>query len=241
MKVSIRVAFRTFTPYIRRTLLALAYDQTASQRCMTTELFSSAQRRVLSWGIVAAVLLTATAAGFATVRRIAGGPWFGKRAEPVITQQAVVERLREVAKLVSVEMTIRDVVNYEQTQLRSTKKALLVVTARVSAGIDLSADTDVRIDSVAKRIVVSIPPAQVMSVDVLDVTTYDERAGLWNPFRAGDRDVIQRRVRTHMMGTAQSSGILRHADENAEKILRELLSRDGYTVEIMRPPVQRRG
>jgi hypothetical protein len=208
---------------------------------MTTELFSSAQRRVLSWGIVAAVLLTATAAGFATVRRIAGASWFGERAEPVITQQAVVERLRDVAKLVSVEMTIRDVVAYEQTQLRSTKKALLVVTARVSAGIDLSADTDVRIDSVAKRIVVSIPPAQVMSVDVLDVTTYDERAGLWNPFRAGDRDVIQRRVRTHMMGTAQSSGILRHADENAEKILRELLSRDGYTVEIMRPPVQSRG
>ena len=208
---------------------------------MTTAFLTPAHRRVLSWGLVIIVLMTATAAGVATVRRIAGGLGFGKRAEPVITQQAVVERLREVAKLVSVEMTIRDVVAYEQTQLRSTKKALLVVTARVSAGIDLSADTDVRIDSVAKRIVVSLPPAQVMSVDVLDVTTYDERAGLWNPFRAEDRDVIQRRVRTHMLGTAQSSGILRHADENAEKILRELLSRDGYTVEIVRPPVQSRG
>jgi hypothetical protein len=207
---------------------------------MTNSILSASQRRLLSWGLVVIALLTAGGVGLAAVRRVAGAFAFGKRAEPVITQQAVVERLREVAKLVSVEMTIRDVVTYEQTQLRSTKKALLVVTARVAAGIDLSADTHVRIDSSTKRIVVSLPPAQVMSVDVLDVTTYDEQAGLWNPFRAEDRDVIQRRVRTHMMGTAQSSGILRHADANAEKILQELLSRDGYTVQIDRPPVMRK-
>lgn len=203
-------------------------------------MLSEAQRRLLSWGLVAIVLFTAAAVGLATVRRVGGLFAFGKRTEPVITQQAVVERLREVAKLVSVEMTIRDVVTYEQTQLRSTKKALLVVTARVSAGIDLATDTEVRIDSSARRIVVALPPAQVMSVDVLDVTTYDERAGLWNPFRAEDRDVIGRKVRAHMVETARGSGILAHADANAEKILRGLLERDGYTVEVTRPPVRAR-
>ncbi|MEO7522224.1 MAG: DUF4230 domain-containing protein [Gemmatimonas sp.] len=209
-------------------------------RGSTPAVLSAAQRRALVWGLVVIALLTGMGAGLATVRRIAGAFSF-KRAEPVITQQIVVERLREVAKLVTVEMTMRDVVTYEQTQLRSTKRALLVVTARVAAGIDLAEDTDVRIDSIAKRIIVSLPPAQVMSVDVLEVTTYDEQAGLWNPFRAEDRDAIQRRVRTHMMTTAQGSGILVHADENAAKILKELLSRDGYSVEIRRPPVKARG
>jgi hypothetical protein len=206
---------------------------------MPIPVLSVAQRRVLLWGLVGIGLLTAAVGSAALLGRLGGAFSFGPPAAPTITQESVVERIRDVAKLVSVEMTLRDVVTYEQTQLRSTKRALLVVTARVSAGIDLGTDTEVEIDSTTKRIIVSLPPAQVMSVDVLDVTTYDERAGLWNPFRASDRDAIQRRVRTHMLSTAQASGILRHADENAAKILTGLLTRDGYSVEIRRPPVPR--
>jgi len=206
---------------------------------MPSPALSVVQRRVFTWGLILIGLATVAAGGAALLRRAGGMFAFGKPAAPVITQQVAIERLREVAKLVSVEMTLRDVVTYEQTQFRSTKRALLVVTARVSAGIDLSTGADVQIDSTTKRIIVSLPPAQVMSVDVLDITTYDERAGLWNPFRAEDRDAIQRRVRTHMQSTAQASGILKHADENASKILTGFLSRDGYTVEIRRPPVQR--
>ena len=206
---------------------------------MLAPLLSVAQRRVLTWGFVVVALAIVAAGGIALLRRAAGFLDFGKRAEPRVTQQVVVERLRQVAKLVATEMTLRDVVTYEQTQFRSTKRALLVVTARVAAGIDLSSGTDVSIDSVRKRIVVSLPPAQIMSVDVIDVTTYDERAGLLNPFRAEDRDVIQRRIRTHLMSTARQSGILEHADQSAAKVLNDLLARDGYTVEIRRPPVQR--
>ena len=206
---------------------------------MPSPVLSLTQRRVLTWGLVVIGLLVVAVAGAAVLRRVTGVFSSGPPAPPTITHQAVVDRLREVAKLVSVEMTLRDVVTYEQTQYRSTKRALLVVTARVSAGIDLAADTDVQIDSAEKRIIVSLPPAQILGVDVLDVTTYDERAGLWNPFRAEDRDAIQRRVRTHMISTAEQSGILKHADESASKILVGLLARDGYTVEIRRPPVQR--
>lgn len=207
---------------------------------MPSPVLSNAQRRLLLWGLVLVALGSAAAIGLALARRISGISLFGKPAPPIVTQQSVVEQLRQVAKLVSVEMTLRDVVTYEQTQYRSTKRALLVVTARVAAGIDLSTSTDVHIDSAARRITVSLPPAQVMNVDVLDVTTYDERAGLWNPFRAEDRDVIQRRVRAQMQSTAQSSGILKHADESAAKILTDLLAHDGFTVEIRRPPIARR-
>jgi hypothetical protein len=204
---------------------------------MTAPALSDAQRRVLTWGVIIIGLTIGGAASIAFVRRAVGS--IGERAEPTVTQEIVVERLREVAKLVASEMTLRDVVTYEQTQLRSTKRTLLVVTARVAAGIDLSRGTDVRIDSTARRIIVTLPPAQIMSVDVVNVTTYDERAGLLNPFRAEDRDVIHHRIRTQLMLAARQSGILEHANESAAKVLTELLSRDGYTVEIRRPPVQR--
>ena len=196
-------------------------------------------RRVLVWGLVAVALTVAAGGGVLVLRRAAGGiSGFGKPAEPVITQQVVVEQLREVARLVATEMTLRDVVIYEQRHLMSTKRVLLVVTGRVSAGIDLQAGgADVKIDSASRHIIVALRPAQIMSVEVLNVTTYDESAGLLNPFTPEDRDLIQSRIRAQIEVAARQSGILQHADESAAKVLTNLLSRDGYTVEIQRPLV----
>ena len=204
---------------------------------MAEPFLTPAQRRVVTWGVIAIGLIIGAALSLGLVRRAIGGSLFAERSAPHITQEFVVERLREVAKLVASEMTLRDVVTYEQTEFRSTKRTILVVTAKVAAGIDLAHGTDVRIDAATKRITVSLPPAQIMSVDVVNVKTYDERAGLWNPFRAEDRDVIQQRVRTQLKDAARQSGILQHADESAARVLTELLSRDGYTVEIIRPLV----
>jgi hypothetical protein len=161
----------------------------------------------------------------------------GPPAPPQITQQLVVDRLQTVAKLVASEMTLRDVVTYQQTRFGSTKRALLVVTGRVSAGIDLAQGSDVSIDSSSRTITVTLPPAQVLGVDVLDVTTYDEHAGLLNPFRPEDRDAIQRLVRAKLVTAARESGILVHADRSADRVLTELLARDGYSVKIVRPMV----
>jgi hypothetical protein len=199
-------------------------------------------RRVLTWGLVVVALVVAVGAGALVLRRASGAiGTFGQPAAPVITQQVVVEQLREVAKLVATEMTLRDVVIYEQKHLFSTKRVLLVVTGRVGAGLDLGAGAaDVRIDSAARHIVIALRPAQILSVEVLNVTTYDERAGLFNPFTPEDRDLIQRRIRSQLEEAARQSGILRHADESAAKVLTNLLSRDGYTVEIQRPLVMQK-
>ena len=196
------------------------------------------RRSALRWVIVAVVVALVLLVPVLMLRSASSALGrFGQRSEPNITQQTVVEKLREVAKLVATEMTLRDVVIYEQTRLMSTKKVLLVVTGKVSAGIDMEHGTEVRIDSAEKRITLTLPPAQILSVDVLNVTTYDERAGLLNPFTPEDRDLIQRRIRGQLMTAARQSGILEHADQSAAKVLTELLARDGYTVEIRRPLV----
>ena len=199
----------------------------------------SAARRVLLWGIVAIVLVLTAVMGVLAVRQTSGllGRVTSPPAPPRITQQLVVDRLQTVAKLVASEMTLRDVVSYQQTRYGSTKRALLVVTGRVSAGIDLEHGSDVSIDSVTRTITVTLPPAQVLGVDILDVTTYDERAGLLNPFRPEDRDAIHRLVREKLISAARESGILLHADRSADRALTVLLTQDGYTVKIVRPMV----
>ena len=185
-------------------------------------------RRLLILGVVALLLaVAAIARSNLNFLRGLGGP-------PTVTHEIVVERLREVAKLVASELTLRDVVTYEQTRLGSTKRTLLVVTGRVAAGINL-ARAQVLIDQTRKVIAVTLPPAEIISVDVTNVTTYDERAGLWNPFTTDDRDEIRRRIRAQLIGAAEQSGILNHANQAAEKALKDFLSRDGYTVEIKRP------
>lgn len=197
--------------------------------------FDASQRRTLGWGLVITGLLFVAALAITGVRRM-GAALDGvtRPAPPELTQDIVIARIRDVARLVSSEMTLRDVVTYRQTRFGSTKQTLLVVTARVSAGIDLDKGTRVEIDSVARRITVTVPPAEILSLDLVSVRTYDERAGLLNPFRPSDRDVIQRRVRAQLVSTANSSGLLEHADRSAALVLRELLARDGYTVEVRR-------
>jgi hypothetical protein len=196
---------------------------------------TAVQRQVLVWGLIAIGLLAAVALAVAVVSRASSAfRGFGRAQPPVVTQDIVVERMREVAKLVASEMTLRDVVTYSQTRFGSRKRMLLVVTARVTAGIDLERGTQVEIDSARKRITVTLPPAEIFGVDVVNIRTYDERAGLLNPFQPADRDAIHQRIRAQLMAAANESGILRHADESAERVLAGLLAQDGYTVEIRR-------
>ncbi len=183
-------------------------------------------KRILSLGVVVVVLVAAYA-----IRHLS---FLTSARAPVVTHEIVVERLREVAKLVASELTLRDVVTWEQTRLGSTKRTLLVVTGRVSAGINLTR-AEVNIDQAKKAIIVTLPPAEIIGVDVTNVTTYDERAGLWNPFTTDDRDEIRRRIRAQLVTAAEQSGILTHANQSAESALRNFLAHDGYTVQITRP------
>lgn len=190
--------------------------------------------RTFSWGLAIVGLLFVAMIGLSLLNGTRGLLGIGRPEPPQITQQVVMERLRDVAKLVASEMTLRDVVIYQQTRFHSTKRALLVVTGRVSAGINLRA-ARVDIDSSAKRIVITLPPSQITSVEVLNVTTYDETSGLLNPFTTDDRDLIQRRIRNQLMAAAQQSGILQHADQSATRALQDFLKVDGYTVDVRRP------
>jgi hypothetical protein len=101
------------------------------------------------------------------------------------------------------------------------------------AGIDLGDKPDVSIDHDKKLITLRIPPAKLIGVEITDMRTYDERGGLWNPFTPSDRDAIQRQAREQLTAAGRETGLLRHANESAAQMLRLILARDGYTVEVI--------
>ena len=189
-------------------------------------------RRVLGPGVVLVIvaLLLLMAVGYCATR-LSTSSLLGRSA-PTITHDIVVEQVRTVAKLVSSEATVRDVIAYQNTWYGSTKRSLVVVTGRLLAGIDLRDNPDVRIDNANRKITIRIPPAKLIAVEIRDMRTYDERGGLWNPFTPEDRDAIQRQARAQLLAAGSQLELLRHANDSAVEMLRMLLAKDGYTVDV---------
>src|SRR5215210_4072775 len=193
---------------------------------------SGEPRRIFGPGsaFVAVALLLLIGLGYCATRLIPGS--FLPENKTNITHDVVVNQIKAVAKLVSSEATVRDVIVYENTWYGSTKRSLVVVTGRLLAGIDLRDSPDVAIDHANRKITIRIPPAKLVAVEIRDMQTYDERGGLWNPFTREDRDAIQRQARTQLTAAGGQLALIRHANESAVELLRLLLAKDGYTVDV---------
>jgi hypothetical protein len=149
-----------------------------------------------------------------------------------VSQSVVVEQTRAIARLVTSETMMRDVVIYENSRLGSTKRSLVVVTGKVLSGFDLDRGTEVTVDHPSHRIVITLPPPGVMGVEITELKTYDEQRGLWNPFRPADRDTIFRLAREQLVRSAGEVELARHTEESARRLLQALVSADGYTTEV---------
>lgn len=154
------------------------------------------------------------------------------RGTATVDHSVVVERTRAVARLVTSETTLRDVVVYQNRRLGSTKRSLVVVTGKVLSGFDLDRGTEVRVDREAQVVHVVLPPAAVLGVEVTDLRTYDERRGLWNPFRPADRDTIFHLAREQLVRSAGEVELTRHTEESARRLLEAMVSVDGFRTEV---------
>lgn len=157
---------------------------------------------------------------------------FGGPPKTRIDQSVVVERVHAVAKLVSSEASVRDVVFYENTWMGSTKRSLVIATGKTLVGFDLDPPPAIEIDDRQRRVRIRLPRARLLGVDVTELKTYDERRGLWNPFQPGDRDSIFQLAREQLAASSQDLGVLALAEESAAQLMQTLFARDDYSVEV---------
>jgi Protein of unknown function (DUF4230) len=185
------------------------------------------------WPLVLALVLFGLAVvagrrvayGSAALGRLTGG-------DTNVSQAVVVEQTRAVARLVTSETMLRDVVVYENSRLGSTKRSLVVVTGKVLTGFDLDHGTEVTVDRPSHRVRITLPEPAVMGVEITDLRTYDEQRGLWNPFRPADRDTIFALARRQLVASANQLELAGHAKESARRLLEAMVHADGYTTEI---------
>lgn len=150
-----------------------------------------------------------------------------------VEQSVVIEQIQKVAKLVTSEVTLRDVMVYENTWYGSTKRSLTVITAKVLAGVNLESGTSVNIDEQSKKITITLPQPIILSTEITDIKTYDEQSGLWNPFKAEDKDKIFRLAREKINNTANELSLTKNSQQNLTELLQTLFNTNGYSVEII--------
>jgi hypothetical protein len=158
-------------------------------------------------------------------------------AHTTISESAVIDRLDAVAKLITTEAMVRDVVTYENTWLGSTKRSLVIVTGKTLVGLDLlQTRPRIVIRQSDRHISLVLPHARLLGVDIVELRTYDERRGLWNPFHPADRDTIYQLARRQLASAALDLAVVAHAEESARRFLTGVFATDGYTVEVSFAP-----
>ena len=160
----------------------------------------------------------------------------GQFNKTTFSQSVVVEKVEAVAKLVSSESTMRDVVIYEDSWYGSTKRSLVVVTGKVLAGINLEGGADVNVDDKARRITISLPQATILAIEITEMKTYDEQRGLWNAFDPADRDKIFTLAREQLVNSSRELKLTEHANQSAKRFLETMFNTDGYTAEVVLRP-----
>ncbi|KAA2218752.1 DUF4230 domain-containing protein [Maribacter flavus] len=145
-----------------------------------------------------------------------------KQSKEITTHQSTVllEKIRSVCKLISVEGDFAEVYKYENTRerfmslLSSKKKALIIIKAKAQIGYDLNkilmhADTGKR-----KIILSNFPEPEVLSIEP-DLEFYDIKNGLFNTFTPDDLTSLNTEAKKHIREKIPESGLMETAKKEA--------------------------
>ena len=140
-------------------------------------------RRRLILGVLAAVaaVLIVFLAGFFL------GRWRTRRE--AVSSAPVVQAVRRIARLATIEMEIADVVRYEEVKtvlvFDIPKNATLRLRGKVMGGFDLARGFDVEADAARRLVTVRLPAPQVLAIDDR-LEWFNERSGWLNPITPGE-------------------------------------------------------
>lgn len=164
--------------------------------------------------------------------------FFAPHSKAVEDSAVLLEKIRAVAKLTTVEGQFSEIYNYSEYQGFFTffwdKKVLVRVRATVSAGYDLEA-MHIESNPATKTIFMSaLPEPQILSIDhTLDY--YDISEGIFESFSPEDYNRINQRAKDMIREQALKSNLMTEAKTHASKMLelmRFMVEGAGWTLQI---------
>ena len=136
-----------------------------------------------------------------------------------IKTRIILDRIKRVCKLVSVEGDFAEIYNYENTKegflkISSKKKALVLINAKAQIGYDLK-KVKLSADNNRKVIVLNaFPEPEILSIES-DIKFYDIKNGLFNSFDSEDLTELNQQAKSHIRDKIPDSGLLDTAKKEA--------------------------
>ena len=190
------------------------------------------QRRRLPGSLAALVTALAVLAVLAAGYFI--GRWRTRRE--AVSSAPVVQAMRRIARLATVEMEIADVVRYEEVKtilvFDFPKNATLRLRGKVTGGFDLDHGFDVKADAARHRIVVSLPAPQILSIDDR-LEWFDEQSGWLNPITPADRTRWTQWARAALSRAAKDAGLHEKSTAHARDLFTDAAAAFGWSAEVM--------
>ncbi len=141
-----------------------------------------------------------------------------------VNHRTIVEQQNAVLQLVTVEKKLTERQRVDDSWLHSTKTFEVEADFVIRAGFDLARPFVIEIDRSAGALRVSLPPAEILGVELRDVRFLHDEDGIWNKLTAGDREAALRELRLRVELQARQSGLRHDARVQAEKKLAEVLA-----------------
>ncbi|MDC6367684.1 MULTISPECIES: DUF4230 domain-containing protein [Flavobacteriaceae] len=167
---------------------------------------------------------------------------FRKKKNKELTKQqstVLLDKIRSVCKLVSVEGEFAEIYHYENTKeglmslLRSKKKALIVVNAKAQIGYDLT-KLDLKADNKNRKIILgNFPEPEVLSIEP-DLQFYDIKNGLFNSFSPDDLTNLNQEAKEHIKQKIPESGLMETAKKEALQavlLVEKIVETIGWTLD----------
>ncbi len=185
------------------------------------------RRLVLGFLAASAAVLAFFTAGYLL------GRWRTRRE--AVSSAPVVQAVRRIARLATVEMEIADVVRYEEVKtvlvFDIPKNATLRLRGKVTGGFDLAHGFDVDADAARHRISVRLPAPQILSVDDR-LEWFDERSGWLNPITPADRTRWTQWARAALSRAAKDAGLYEKSTAHARDLFTDAAAAFSWTAEV---------
>lgn len=144
-----------------------------------------------------------------------------KRKDVTNSQSAIImEKIRKVWKLITVEGEFAEIYHYENTKERfmsmvsSKKRAILLINARAHVGYDLS---KIKMEPINDKKVIRLtefPDPQLLSLET-DLKYYDKKEGLFNKFDSSDLTEVNSKAKEYVLLKIPESGLYDTAKSEA--------------------------
>jgi len=171
-----------------------------------------------------------------------GSKQLGTKEQSVEQSSTIVSKIEKVFKVVSAEGHFNEVYNYKQTKeyfhfIPSTKKALLLIHAKVLMGYDFE-KLKYTVDEKNKVIrITNLGFPEILSVEPT-YNYYNIDDGMLNKFKPSELNKLQEKGKQQIIKAAYESDLMKTAQNQLQLLLKEFFAPSGWKVETNEPKIK---